>query len=138
MRGTGRGVACDGPDAAGARQGAASVSQGDDAAGQGVMIVGRRVSARAGAECCVLVAWGPFVASTAETQGADSDAEMQVLTYVDMTWRDVANTLGVLLKSLIVEANVALRAVKDLFFAGKWFVAQSSSRGSIEAKAKRE
>ena len=102
------------------------------------MIVGRRVSARAGAECCVLVAWGPFVASTAETQGVDLDAEMQVLTYVDMTWRDVANTLGVLLKSLIVEANVALRVVKDLFFAGKWFVAQSSSRGSIEAKAKRE
>ena len=41
--------------------------------------------------------------------------------------------MGVLLESPNVEANVALWAVKNLSFVGKWFIAQSSS---IEAKPK--
>ena len=86
----------DAPGAAGTRQGAAGVSRGDDAAGQGTMVVGRRaarVYACVSTEYCVSVSWVLFAVSTAATRGTDSDAETHVLTYVGMTRRDVANTL---------------------------------------------
>lgn len=71
-----------------------------------------------------------FATSTAGMEGADVNAGTQVLTYVGM--RDVADKLSALLKSPNVEANVALQVVKNLFFVGKWFVAHSSSGGSVE------
>ena len=86
----------DAPGAAGTRQGAAGVSRGDDAAGQGTMVIGHhttRVYACVSMEYCMLVSWVLFAVSMAAMRGTDSNAETHVLTYVGMTWRDVANTL---------------------------------------------
>ena len=69
-----------------------------------------------------------FAASTI-SEGADSE----VLTHAGM--RDVADKLCALLKSANVEASVALQAVKNLFFVGKWFVARSEGgNGGVEGK----
>lgn len=71
-----------------------------------------------------------FAASTTavvpEGGGTDAGAE-GVLTHAGM--RDVADKLGALLKSPNVETSVALQAVKNLFFVGKWFVARLSDGG---------
>ena len=70
-----------------------------------------------------------FAASTTvESMGSGTE----VLTHAGM--RDVADKLGALLKSPNVEASVALQAVKNLFFVGKWFVARSSGGAEEEGK----
>lgn len=58
----------------------------------------------------------------ASTTGASAE---QVLTHAGM--REVADKLCALLKSPNVETTVALQAVKNLFFVGKWFVVRRSS-----------
>ncbi|KAF8131840.1 armadillo-type protein [Boletus edulis] len=72
-----------------------------------------------------------FAASTTE-EGATAGAGTEVLTYACM--RDVADKLCALLKSPNLEASVALQAVKNLFFVGKWFVLQSLDGCGGEAK----
>ncbi|KAG8220545.1 armadillo-type protein [Butyriboletus roseoflavus] len=68
-----------------------------------------------------------FAASTTTTEDAGAEG---VLTYAGM--RDVADKLGALLKSPNVETTVALQAVKNLFFVGKWFLARLSDGGGAE------
>ncbi|KAG9319002.1 hypothetical protein JVU11DRAFT_1122 [Chiua virens] len=51
----------------------------------------------------------------------------EVLMHAGM--KDVADKLCVLLKSVHLEADVALQAVKNLFFVGKWFEARLTNGG---------
>jgi U3 small nucleolar RNA-associated protein 20 len=60
----------------------------------------------------------------ASTTTAEEDAGTGVFTHAGM--RNVADKLAALLKSRNVEAVMALQAVKNLFFVGKWFAARLS------------